>query len=63
MDQGELSRPATRPCVPRQENRAIPISRAMVIELAVFTLVPVVPLLLTMVSLEELLKKLVQIVL
>ena len=46
-----------------QEMRAIPISRAMVIELAVFTLVPVVPLLLTMVSLEELLKKLVQIVL
>lgn len=46
-----------------QEMRVIPISRAMVIELAVVTLVPVVPLLLTMVSLEELLKKLLQIVL
>jgi len=34
-----------------------------VVELAVVTLLPVAPLLLTMVSLEELLKKLLQIVL
>ncbi|HTY78526.1 MAG TPA: hypothetical protein VMI34_11970 [Candidatus Bathyarchaeia archaeon] len=41
----------------------IPITRTMVVELAVVTLLPVAPLLLTMVSLEELLKKLLQIVL
>jgi hypothetical protein len=34
-----------------------------VIQLAVITLIPVAPLLLTMVSLEELLKKLLQIIL
>lgn len=46
-----------------QEMRVIPISRAMVIQLVVVALVPVAPLLLTMVSLEDLLKKLLQIVL
>ena len=46
-----------------REMRAIPITRTMVVELAVVTLLPVAPLLLTMVSLEELLKKLLQIVL
>jgi hypothetical protein len=40
----------------------IPITRTMVIELGVAALLPVAPLLLTMVSLEELVKKLLQIV-
>jgi len=46
-----------------REMSTIPITRTMVVELAVVTLLPVAPLLLTMVSLEELLKKLLQIVL
>jgi len=45
-----------------REMSTIPITRTMVVELAVVTLLPVAPLL-TMVSLEELLKKLLQIVL
>ena len=43
--------------------RMVPITRDAVIQLAVITLVPVAPLLLTMVSLEELLKRLLQVVL
>jgi hypothetical protein len=43
--------------------RAIPFTRDAVVQLAVFALVPLVPLLLTMISLEELLKTLVKIVL
>ena len=43
--------------------RTVPFTRDTVIQLAVITLVPVAPLLLTMVSLEELLKRLLQIVL
>ena len=38
--------------------RAAPISKELVLRLAVATLVPIVPLLLTMMSLEEILKKL-----
>jgi hypothetical protein len=41
----------------------VPITRNAIVQLAVITLVPVAPLLLTMVSLEELLKRLLQIVL
>jgi len=43
--------------------RAVPFTRDVVLHLAVITLLPVVPLLLTMVSLEELLKGLLKIVL
>jgi len=43
--------------------RVVPITRDAVIQLAVITLLPVAPLLLTMVSLEELLKRLLQILL
>jgi len=43
--------------------RVVPITRDAVVQLAVITLVPVAPLLLTMVSLEELLKRLLQVVL
>jgi hypothetical protein len=43
--------------------RTVPFTRDTVLQLAVITLVPVAPLLLTMVSLEELLKRLLQIVL
>ena len=42
--------------------RAVPFTRDVVLQLAVITLLPVVPLLLTMVSLEELLKQLLKIV-
>ena len=42
--------------------RAVPFTRDTVIQLAVITLAPVTPLLLTMVSLEELLKRLLQLV-
>jgi hypothetical protein len=42
--------------------RLVPFTRNTVLELAVITLVPVTPLLLTMVSLEELLKRLLQVV-
>ena len=42
--------------------RVLPISRDTVLQLAVITLLPVAPLLLTMVSAEELLKRLLQIV-
>ena len=42
--------------------RIVPFSRDTVIQLAVITLLPVAPLLLTMVSAEELLKRLLQIV-
>ena len=41
----------------------MPFTRDAVIQLAVITLLPVAPLLLTMVSLEELLKRLLQVVL
>jgi hypothetical protein len=43
--------------------RLAPITRDAVIQLAVITLLPVAPLLLTMVSWEELLRQLVQVVL
>ena len=43
--------------------RTVPFTRDTVIQLAVITLVPVAPLLLTMISLEELLKRLLQILL
>jgi len=46
-----------------REMRTIPFTRDTVVQLAVITLLPVAPLLLTMVSLEELLKKLLQIIL
>jgi hypothetical protein len=46
-----------------REMRTIPFTRDTVVQLAVITLLPVTPLLLTMVSLEELLKKLLQILL
>ena len=42
--------------------RMVPFTRDTVLQLAVITLLPVVPLLLTMVSLEELLKGLLKIV-
>jgi hypothetical protein len=42
--------------------RIVPFTRATVLQLAVITLLPVVPLLLTMVSLEELLKQLLKVV-
>lgn len=42
--------------------RVVPFSRDTVVQLAVITLLPVAPLLLTMVSLEELLKRLLQVV-
>jgi hypothetical protein len=43
--------------------RMVPITREAVLQLAVISLLPVAPLLLTMVSLEELLKRLLEIVL
>jgi hypothetical protein len=43
--------------------RMVPFTRDAVIQLVVITLLPVAPLLLTMVSLEELLKRLLQVVL
>jgi hypothetical protein len=43
--------------------RLIPFERNMVVQLALVTLLPVAPLALTMVSLEELLKRLLQVVL
>ena len=43
--------------------RAVPITRDAVIQLGVITLLPVAPLLLTMISLEELVKRLLQILL
>jgi hypothetical protein len=43
--------------------RVVPFTRDAVIQLAVITLLPVAPLLLTMISLEELLKRLLQVVL
>ncbi len=43
--------------------RVVPFTRDAVVQLAVITLLPVAPLLLTMVSLEELLKRLLQVVL
>jgi hypothetical protein len=46
-----------------REMRMVPFTRDTVVQLAVITLIPVAPLLLTMVSLEELLKKLLQIML
>jgi hypothetical protein len=46
-----------------QELRPVPIRKEAVIQLVVFTLLPVAPLTLTMISLEELLKKLLQVVL
>jgi hypothetical protein len=46
-----------------QNMRLVPFTRDAVVQLAVITLVPVAPLVLTMIPLEELLKRLVQIVL
>ena len=46
-----------------QTMRTVPITKDVVLRLAVATLVPILPLLLTMMSLEELLKKLVGILL
>jgi hypothetical protein len=46
-----------------RDMRAVPFTRDTVIQLAVITLIPVAPLLLTMISLEELLKRLLQILL
>ncbi len=43
--------------------RVVPITRDALLQLAVITLLPVAPLLLTMISLEELLKRLVQVLL
>ena len=43
--------------------RVVPFTRDAVIQLAVITLLPCAPLLLTMISLEELLKRLLQVVL
>ena len=43
--------------------RTVPFTRDAVLQLAVITLLPVVPLLLTMVSLEDLLKQLLKVVL
>jgi hypothetical protein len=43
--------------------RAVPFTRDAVVQLAVFALLPLVPLLLTMISLEQLLQTLVKIVL
>jgi hypothetical protein len=43
--------------------RVVPVTRDAVVQLAVITLLPIAPLLLTMVSLEELLHRLLQIVL
>ena len=43
--------------------RVVPFARDTVLPLAVITLLPVAPLILTMVSLEELLKRLLQVVL
>jgi hypothetical protein len=43
--------------------RVLPFTRDTVLQLAVITLLPVAPLVLTMVSLEDLLKRLVQVVL
>ena len=43
--------------------RVVPVTRDAIVQLTVITLLPVTPLLLTMVSLEELLKRLLQIVL
>ena len=42
--------------------RLVPFTRDAVLQVAVFTLLPVVPLLLTMVSVEELLKRLLKLV-
>ena len=42
--------------------RVVPITRDAILQLAVITLLPVAPLLLTMISLEELLKRLLQVV-
>jgi hypothetical protein len=43
--------------------RPVPFTRDVVLQLVVITLVPVVPLLLTMISLEELLKGFLKVVL
>src|SRR4029079_17364977 len=45
-----------------REMRVVPITRTLVAELAVMTLIPLAPLLLTMISLEELLGQFVKIV-
>jgi hypothetical protein len=43
--------------------RVVPFTRDTVVQLAVITLLPIVPLLLTLISLEELLKGLLKVVL
>jgi len=45
-----------------REMRVIPVTRTLVVELAIMTLLPLAPLLLTMISLEELLGQFVKIV-
>jgi hypothetical protein len=42
--------------------RVIPITRETLVQLIIFTLLPVAPLLLTMISLDELLNQLVKVV-
>jgi hypothetical protein len=42
--------------------RAVPITKEAIVQLAVITLAPVAPLILTMVPLDELLKRLLQVV-
>ena len=46
-----------------REMRVVPITRELIVQLVVMTLLPIAPLLLTMISLEELLKRLLQVVL
>jgi hypothetical protein len=46
-----------------QSMRLVPVTKNTVLQLAVITLLPVAPLLLTMISLEELMKRLLQVVL
>ena len=43
--------------------RVVPFTRDTVVQLAVITILPIVPLLLTLISLEELLKGLLKVVL
>jgi hypothetical protein len=43
--------------------KLVPITRESLVQLAALTLLPVAPLLLTMVSLEELVKRLIKVVL
>ena len=64
-DRSRCTRLTYRPQQPRDRQgiRVLPITTDAVIQLAVITLLPVAPLLLTMVSLEELLERLLQVLL